>query len=268
MKENKTNPYLVQLIRLSMFGIVGSLLAAFISCAWATNIVFQSGFESGFDEWQQQLCCSHSARIVESPVREGRRALQIQLHRNDPDIAGGKRAEIKLDRVEFGVLYVYRFSTFFPRSYTPDPSYEIFAQWHGRPDFDRGETWRSPPLSLVTRDGRFFLHRRWDGARVTSNNQPANEGGTETIELGTYPSDRWVDWEIRVRWSYQDEGVVEVWKDGRQVVARRGVNTYNDAVAPDFKLGLYKPQWKHKPERSRTTQRTLYFDRISIERRD
>lgn len=227
------------------------------------HVLFKGTFDSGFEpEWAKELCCSHSARIVSTPGGRGGRAVKFTLNRTDPDIADSKRAEIKLDRVPAKSERIYRFSSYLPGDYATDPSMEIVAQWHETPDFEIGETWRSPPLYLKTQNGRWVLSRRWDPNRLTRNNTPA---GTETIDLGPYRKGAWTDWVFRVRWSYDSNGLVEVWKDGKQVVKKIGPNTYNDEIGTYFKIGFYKPDWKSRPQESKTTQREIYFDRVRVE---
>ena len=69
---------------------------------------------------------------------------------------------------------------------------------------------------------------------------------------------------FHIRWSYEDEGLLEVWKDGRKVVTQKGPNTYNDLRGNYFKIGVYKWDWKNRPETSRVERRVLYHDEVRI----
>jgi hypothetical protein len=225
--------------------------------------VFSSGFESGFTGWGKELCCSHSGVISSSPVREGSRSVKFTLNKTDPDVAGSKRAEVRLGTVAANSEYTYRFSTFLPSSFTPDPSSDIVTQWHSYPDFNLGETWQGgPPLFLMTVNGTWRLMRIWDSKPVTT---PFRPQGTESISLGSYQTNTWTDWVVHVKWSYQSNGIVEVWKNGQLVVRKYGPNTYNDRVGPYMKMGIYKTDWKANPQRSTTTQRIAYFDAVRVD---
>lgn len=213
--------------------------------------------------WSPELCCPHSGEVVPSPGRTGS-AVRFTLFRSDPDVATSRRAELRLQPVPPNSSYTYRFSVFLPDSYVSDRSFEIVSQWHNVPDTDLQESWRSPPLALLTQGGGWKLHRRWDPNPVTLNNQPGQGGGTETIDLGRYQPNSWTNWRINVRWSHQSDGWLEVWQNERRIYHHRGPNRYNDVQGPYLKIGLYKPDWKYHPLRSQLNQRVIYFDAISV----
>lgn len=228
--------------------------------------LFVGDFEDGsLEGWRTELCCDHSVRVVEEAARRGRYAARFELHRDDPDVSSSRRAELLPPRHDdVGGEYWYGFATMLGPDWERDASPEIVAQWHGYPDFDDGETWRSPPLSLIVRDDRYILQIRWDPKRVTSGNDPRPEGDVEDIDLGEIAPGEWTDWVFHVRWSYASDGVLEVWRDGERVHVREAPNCYNDARGPYFKIGIYKWDWKSRPERSTTSQRVLFHDEVRI----
>ncbi len=65
-------------------------------------------------------------------------------------------------------------------------------------------------------------------------------GGVREYDLGPYETGVWTDWVMHVKWSYDQDGIAEVWKDGRKVIDQSGPNAFNDARGPFFKMGLYK----------------------------
>lgn len=225
----------------------------------ANSTVFNSGFESGFTGWKKELCCKHSAQIVSSPKREGNHAIKLTLYKSDPS----RWAELKLNPVPANSEWTYRFSTFVPTNYATDTSYEIIAQWHEIPDFDLGETWRRPPLNLSIKNGRFGVSNRWDPKPV---NVTFKEAGVQGWKLGKVSKGEWTDWVFHVKWSYKSDGLLEVWKNGKLVVRKTGPNTYNDKRGPYFKIGIYKPDWKADPQKSITSQRDIYFDRVRVQK--
>lgn len=230
--------------------------------ASAQTVPFRDGFEEGLDpQWERELCCSHSGNIVSNPLGTGK-AFKFTLNRTDPSIHGNKRSELKLPAVQPDGSYTYRFSIYLHPAYATDPSMEIVAQWHERPDVELGEQFRTPPLYLKTHNGRWELSRRWDSRRLTPGNSPE---GSETIDLGPYERGVYTRWAFKVKWSYGSDGVITILKNGQPVKHITGPNTYNDESGNYFKMGLYKPDWGNRPEESTTTQRNIYFDDIRVE---
>ncbi|MGF1481156.1 MAG: PEP-CTERM sorting domain-containing protein [Cyanophyceae cyanobacterium] len=272
------NNTIYRFMSLSQFSVATLRLAAWIGLAGATTLLqptsssaasmttIESNFESsGLEGWRtEELCCDHSAQIVSDPepAYEGDYALRFKLRRNDPDIARSKRAEVKLRPVEPNSEYTYRFRTFLPQSFTSDREREIIAQWHSRPDFSLGEGRPgAPPLSLHTINGDWMVLRRWDSKQITQTNQPE---GKQNLNLGEYVTNEWTDWVFQVKWSHTEDGMLKVWKDGKLVVEESGANTYNDLIGTYFKAGIYKPGWKHRPERSAVDERVVFFDDVNI----
>ena len=128
------------------------------------------------------------------------------------------------------------------------------------PDFDLGETWRSPPLALQTRNGKFELIRSWDSQAITINEQREQE----TITLGNYSPGKWSNWKFHVKWSYESDGAIEVWQNKKLVFTKKGANTYNDKKGTYFKIGIYKPDWKYNPAKSNQTNRVVFYDNVAI----
>jgi hypothetical protein len=233
------------------------------SKAIGNTLIFVGDFESGFSEWGEEFCCGHSAQIVNYPVRAGKQAVRISLKKDDPFVAGSKRAELKLGGVPANSEQWYAYSVFFPPSYKQDPSGEIIAQWHDIPDWELGEGWKVPALGLMTENGRLYLSNLWDSKPVSAkyNNVP---DGKETIDLGPYQTGKWTDFVFHVKWSYTSNGLLEVWKDSKLIVSRPGPNYYNDLRGPYFKIGVYKGDWKHQPKKSIVSQRDIYFDEVRV----
>ena len=250
-------------LRLAL-GLAATLLTAGIGYA-AT--IFSSGFESGFTGWGKELCCFYSAVIGTSPtypVREGTHSVKFTLNKTDPDVQGSKRAELRLGTIPANSEYTYRFSIFIPTTYQRDVSPEILTQWHEFPDFNLGETWRSPPLGLMTGNDNWSLFNKSDPRPKTpSITDPGIK--TQSWNLGPIAKGQWTDFVFHVKWSYQSNGVLEVWKNGQLVVKKYGPNTYNDRVGPYMLIGPYKWEWKSNPQRSTTTQRITYFDAVRID---
>lgn len=227
-------------------------------------LVLIDTFESGElnDLWNTEFCCDYSLQISDSVARTGNRSLRAELRKSDSPVAeGGMRAELLFTAVPQFAERWYGFSVYLPEDYEIDPTFELIAQWHGVPDFSLDEPWRSPPLHLATKNGRWEISRKWDSRQV----QPENDyEGTEQIDLGEYERGMWTDWVVHVRWSYLENGVLEIWKDGELVIERVGPNTFNDMFGPYFKTGMYKSPYENTPELATTEVRVVFIDEVRL----
>jgi len=252
-----------------------SLWSSFLSVAYRTTLVVYSllgtacdprTFDDGFEDaelqpdiWQLD---AHPACLIETSadkVREGNLALRIEA----PE---GLRCELiprvypplqtKFRREPFGHERWYKFSVFVDDLGTSrEPSglgdNTIVAQWHSSPDpFFRKERGRGPPLALRIFDGTWGITYGWD-TKLHSDTKylASNWHWVGPVKIG-----RWIDWSFRVVWSYEDDGVTEVWKDSELVMERTGPNLFNDFRGVYLKLGLYHPR----------SDQTIFLDRVSI----
>ncbi|MEB3359465.1 MAG: polysaccharide lyase [Synechococcales bacterium] len=238
------------------------------SAASRALLAFEDDFEDGIaEDWRRETCCDHSVNVVAAPQRSGQ-AARFEVRRQDPQVAGNTRSEIALRPEPPGEERWYRFSTFLPEDWQNDPAGDIIAQWHGAPDLDLGEgfTQGGPPLSLHVDGNQMYILSQWDPNPVTYRREPAPGKGSERIWQGRYSRGEWIEWVFRVRWSYEADGRLQVWRNGEQIVNRQGPNTYNDQRGVYFKIGIYKYSWKSSPERSTTQQRVIFADDIHISR--
>ena len=222
---------------------------------------FESGDLAG---WGKEIGRDDSATVVSNPVRAGKYAARFELRKGDPIVANSKRAELTLKKEpQFKVERWYGFSLFLPEDYHRDPTPEIVTQWHASPDRDQGEVWRSPPLAVLTRDGNWQVTWRWDADRIMKRNRP---DGSQSKDLGQYKTGIWTDWVFHVKWSWQADGLLQVWQNGKKVIHYEGPIGYNDRRGVYFKTGIYKWVWKMTPEKdqSTATTRITYVDEVRI----
>lgn len=226
----------------------------------ATTSNFTGDFEQGsFSGWNQQLCCKHSGTVVTSPVRAGKYAAKFTLKKSDHE--DHHRAELATKPVPANSERWYGFSIMLPSDYKKDQMEEILTQWHSMPDKELGEKPGAPPLFLMTENGNWQLGRRWDANKLTAFRAPQ---GSEGINLGAYEPGVWTDFVFHIKWSYQSDGLIEVWKNGKLVLTKTGPNTYNDQLGPYLKVGIYKAGWGVAKRTSSTTERTIYIDEVRI----
>ena len=234
-----------------------------------------SDFESGDTAvWNEQgvvqICCEDSLEIVTAPVRRGRYAARFNLRRTDPDVKGGRRAEVRTKAARWGREYWYAFSIFLTSDWPVQQAPVTVAQWHAVPDVWLAEAGNPPPFRLLIEDGQWTLAAIWDSKRVSRTWFTTFVPDGYTLKrIGPVDDGRWSDWRFRIRWSYGDDGLVEAWKDGQLAFRRDGANAYNDAFAPYLKVGLYIPRWS-TPSGSPSTgsdaidRHTVYFDEIQV----
>lgn len=236
---------------------------------------FFEGFESGSKTnfWDSELPFASSGKVVKAPVYSGSYSFRVELARTDPEVAGNKRAEIALDTEKPLEEHWYGVSIYLPSDkneyYSDDEtSPESLIQWHNFPD--SGEDWTSPPLSLITQNGSYYVSRCWDNAPVTSDYQMYKKGNYSLHFLGSYKNDigKWVRWVFHIKWGWSESQnpVLEVYKDGKKVLEQNGFpNTTNDKKGVYLKVGIYKWDWKLKSSLSNLTKRVVYYDSISID---
>jgi hypothetical protein len=218
---------------------------------------FETGDLTGFHP------SGNSPTVTTERTRAGDYAMRTSLDRyNDPV---SYRTEIVPDDQTFNVgdEVWYGFSIYLPDEYVADSVWEITAQWHGRPDFDIGEDWRNPPLALHSADGAWRVSNLWDSKPNTFESGEKVYDGSDSFELGPYETGRWTDWVFHLRWSYEADGLLQIWQDGELVVDRPGPNTFNDQEGPYFKMGIYKG-WSNPENQGVVDTRLLFHDELRI----
>ncbi len=221
--------------------------------------IFSEDFETG----EISKKCSGNCPLISTEyANSGQYSMKVHLDRNKSKVS--YRTEIQeKSKATYGVDYWYEFSVYLPESYVADNIWEIVAQWHAVPDFNIGEDWRNPILSLHTTNGTWEILSFWDSKKNTFASGKREYSGSKVWSLGNYEINQWITWKFHVRWSHLEDGIIEVWKDGKKVLSHQGPNSFNDSIGPYFKIGLYKG-WMEKEKTSKITQRTLYFDDITI----
>ena len=223
-------------------------------------VTFTGDFESG--DLKGWTVSGNAPGITGKPVRAGKYAMKTSLDRHKDKVA--YRTEVSGPPSDVGKEYWYGFSIFLPNDYAVDNIWEIVAQWHGVPDFDKGEDWRNPVMALSTNGGKWGLVTRWDAKVNTFEGGKRKYGGTKTYDLGKYRKDAWTDWVVHVKWSYGSDGLLEVWRDGKKVVTQKGPNAFNDKKGPYFKMGLYKGWKDPKRGSDAVSSRLLYHDEFRM----
>lgn len=204
------------------------------------DLLLDGDFETcDLSQFDGREALDHELTRVGDPLRSGACALRVEVNADEENQGGGRwRAELTHEGAghDPGTHDQERWfglSTYLPEDY-PDGLADIVFQIHERPG--DCEEYRSPPLYLRVGDGQMTWKTRWDSKRCSDGNEPE---GTANVSSAPIVRGRWVDWVVHVRWSYESDGLVEVWQDGRQVARREGPNTYNDEREQYLKVGSY-----------------------------
>jgi hypothetical protein len=257
----------------AMRGVVACILLVGITTsnlAIAGAMVFEDDFEQGKVDFQSKFTASGNAPVISTErSRAGRYSMKSYLNRATSPVSKRTEVSVKAPLTHIGDELWYGFSIFLPKSFVPGNVWEIVTQWHGTPNNGNESLGRlNPPLSLATwksdvTRGHWSLFCLWDADRVTSPGVYETDG-SKLWDLGPWATDEWTDWVFHIKWSYSSDGIMQVWKNGVQVVNYKGPNTYNDDVGPYLKMGVYKGWGDRNSPIDVVTERTLWHDEIRI----
>jgi hypothetical protein len=202
---------------------------------------------------------NNAAAVTDSVERHpNETSMKLQVKPNANGL--GSQYSVIIGKPETSSERWYGFTVYAPADYLPDPEEETISNWHSRPDFDLGETWTSPYLALQTENGHWKLTVRWDTAKVTKQ---LHWMGEIISDFGPVKLNKWTDWVFHIKFSYEADGIVEVYKDGVKIYRRQGPNILNNVNMPYWEIGIAK--WGYTdatPQRHKFTQRRLFFSSL------
>jgi hypothetical protein len=226
-------------------------------------ILLESRFEdaSDFDKWTKETCRSGSLCISTEVARKGKSSARFEFTKADvTDYNGYVRSELRLTSETDNERW-YGFSNYLTGDFVADPLAEKIAQWHEVPDWNLGEGWRSPPISLGVENDRYYVQILWAAAAVNTND---TRDGDKKVDLGAADKNKWNDWVFHIKFSYREDGILEIWKNKEKIFSYYGPNSFNDTHFPYFKIGIYKWGWKGWAEYSPEDKRVLFYDEVRI----
>jgi hypothetical protein len=200
-----------------------SLAAALLllSTPASATVLWRGDFETGDkSQWEgAQAASPDRLRIVETPVRQGKYALRVEV-RNGDFVSSGNRAElVRTVRDKEGDERFYAWSTMWPMDYPSVATWQLFTQWHH--DGSSG----SPPFEMFV------------------NGEEMNLRVMASTVLWKAPLDRgkWHDFILHVKWSSSATiGFVELWYDGALVLPKKSAATMYAGQDNYLKFGLYR----------------------------
>lgn len=244
-------------------GIVLAVPVLGVPLSASAELLYTATFEKGIESWfGQEVCCDHSTTIVSSPVRYSgpdSRSLKLTFKKSDYEKNNSKRAELRAKPDPIGSERWYKLSMYVPSNWANTENGFIITQFHSKPD--QGEESKISTLYLATDGKNLSLTNNWDSRRTSSARQPQ---GSQHWDLGALPKGRWVDYTYHIKWSYESDGILELFQDGKRVVKRIGPNCYNDQEGPKLKFGMYASGIRAHPEEYNFVDQDIYFDGVRI----
>lgn len=221
------------------------ILVPVISCTGQTDVY--DGFEtpklSGF--WDTDKFVRGAVTMQSEIVRAGHGAAKVVLHSREKFEAGvngnkdSERAELtEAERLysKENIFYEYSFSMFIPGDFPMVPTRLVIAQWKQDCNGHAPCSDNSPVVAVRYVSGAL---------RITHQTGAHGKILFETHEslLG-----KWTDFRFRIRFTPSQNGVLQAWLDGAQVVDLSGMNAYPENAetgygSPSsfyFKMGLYR----------------------------
>lgn len=188
------------------------------------DVDLDDGSVADFDDHEGRV---EQIRVVPDPAGGTGQAARVELSRDDSE-SDATPARAQLTEDDAGTPHgdrdrCFSFSTYLPRDWVSGPADALF-DIHARAT-EGCEEARSPLLGLVVVDDRMTWGNRWDSRQCTPGNEPEGRG---RIAEAPVRRGEWVDWVVRVHWSYGPDGLVEIWENGRLLARHAGPNAYND----------------------------------------
>jgi hypothetical protein len=159
------------------------------------------------------------------------------------------RAEVATE--EFAPIHSvkwYAFSLQLPTNFPAVPVKDSDDQWLCLAQWKFSEFFNGSTHKAGSRPGLHFGYRtrstdhknRFE-IEVLHGNPEAHDGAdAETVfKEKHFPLGKWNDFVVQVNWSDNQDGFVNVWWNGKQIVEYRGPVGYELNTGPEFKFGLY-----------------------------
>lgn len=185
---------------------------------------------------------SYSINAITDSVNKGQ-LLRFELRNNEywTDITGDHtfRSEIDTkDKPSMGSEKWYRFSISLPEDFPIEDNRLVLAQWHGADKWWLGEHNRTPVLAFRYRNGEFNIRLMHSVKRIIKDVD--NVPSEKLFKTKNFPLNEWHDFIIQARWTYKNDGLINIWWNNVQIVNYKGPVGYNDNIGPHFQFGIYR----------------------------
>ncbi len=178
--------------------------------------------------------------LVDAPGLPGKKAVRFSVVRA-PNVF---RSELSLPHENGWNERWYAERILIPKEWVRDPgrAADIVMQWHAIPGDFRATY---PNLEISVSDDRWQVRQSFGDPKTKPTRRETKLD--DRVQPGV-----WTSWVIHAKWSPNDAGIIQVWKDGKLVADLRGPNTYGTIgleYTPYLKTGIYHPEWHvEKPE--------------------
>ena len=237
-------------------------------------VIFQDDFLSGgFGKWRFSENANYEIlhenperiKIVDAPdLGDGRKAVRFAVQRG-PD---SFRSEVSLPHEPGFQERWYGERIYVPKEWVLDPgrAVDIVLQWHAIPG-----NWRATHPNLEISIGNDKWHIRQSYGSAQTKPTRTQKILDDPVQPGT-----WSSWVIHAKWSPDANGVLQIWKDDKQVVDLKGPNVYSTIgveYTPYLKTGIYHPEWHLDKEGKReafdkekplATSKVIYVTDVKI----
>jgi hypothetical protein len=227
------------------FFLIGAifLLAAVAPSVASTRespkVLWRGGYETGPDSWGAWHVQANpgDAVVQAETVRQGRYAAEFSVSAGDVPIGtSGERAQVyvgqSLTNGFSGRDVWYAWSTMIaPGSVLDSGKWNDLTSWH-----QTGPVCPAPVHVAIRGSTRMLRLDAWGGSLTAANcSNPFRKSWT----LGTLDFGKWYDFVFHVTWSSNPKvGSVEMWINGRQVLAPRHAATLYTGQGVYLKQGL------------------------------
>ncbi len=114
----------------------------------------------------------------------------------------------------------------------------MLAQWHGADKWWLGEPSRDPVLSFRYIGGQFSIKLVHSTERIVKD--PEAVSSEKIFKTRSFKTGTWNGFVIEAKWSYENDGYLNIWWNSKQVVQYKGPVGYNDDTGPHFQFGIYR----------------------------
>ena len=218
------------------------LLFSGIFCKAQINVY--DGFEAPrlSEIWSTDRMVPSSFEIQSTIVRKGKSAAKITLHKGDTfEVGIGKSASSERDELletkalvsSEGIKYEYQFSMFLPDSFPIANTRLVIAQWK-----------QYCPKGVCSDDSPIVALRYVSGVLYVTLSNDSSQ--IKLYKLNDEIRNRWLDFRFQIRFSKQNDGIIEVFLNDKEIINYKGVVSYTERRGyPSknryyFKMGLYR----------------------------
>ena len=173
-------------------------------------------------------------KLVDAPGLPGRQAVRFSVIR----APGVFRSELSLPHEKGWNERWYGQRVLIPKEWVRDPgrAVDIVMQWHAIPGDFRATY---PNVEISVGDDRWIMRQSFGDPKTTPTRREIKFD--DRVQPGV-----WTAWVIHAKWSPKEDGLLQVWKDGKLVADLKGPNTYGTIgleYTPYLKTGIYHPEW-------------------------